>query len=194
MSQLKNPRESEDQKSLNTFLVREAKLQNYLGLRLLAAAGEPQDEGEDEVQELIDLGVDVNYLNLNNFGALHQAASEGNSGSLARLLKAGANPKQLDEGGGSPLHWAAGRLSFQCLAALAQHDLGDAPLRRNMLNLTPMDLAMEKVERTANFMAIENIASTINSHPVIQLLRVITAKAAAQAALEEGCGLAQPRP
>lgn len=60
----------------------------------------------EEVETLIDSGVDVNATDGNQMTALHHAAMHARDETIKALLLRGANPNATDlKGGFSPLHW-----------------------------------------------------------------------------------------
>ncbi|XP_052094483.1 ankyrin repeat and SOCS box protein 8-like [Mytilus californianus] len=74
-----------------------------------------------QVQKLLQLGADVNFVSPSNFGytALHHAAREGHTDSVNILLKYGANTEVRDKvEHRTPLHCATARNKTECMDML----------------------------------------------------------------------------
>ncbi|XP_063420155.1 ankyrin repeat and SOCS box protein 8-like [Mytilus trossulus] len=74
-----------------------------------------------QVQKLLQLGADANFVSPSNFGytALHHAAREGHTESVNILLKYGANTEARDKvEHRTPLHCATARNKTECMDML----------------------------------------------------------------------------
>lgn len=98
-----------------------------------------------QVEKLLQLGADVNFVSPSNFGytALHHAARDGHYDTVIILLKYGANTEARDiVEHRTPLHCAAGRSKTDCMLALI--DKGGAFIdARDKNNDTPLHHAVK---------------------------------------------------
>ena len=111
--------------------------------------------GLEVVSELLAAGVDPDAQTVGGATALHLAASQATVSVVSALLSAGADPNARDdEGGKSPLHYAAGyqmKTLLPVVTSLLQAgaDPGSSPARMDDNGLSPLHEALMNPEVTA---------------------------------------------
>jgi tankyrase len=95
------------------------------------------------VEFLIEHGADVNAIDWTGMTPLHIAATMNRIAEAKALVRAGANVEAADNFGDRPLHSAAlhGRIQMIDYLILEANALRD---KRNLENLTPMELALKE--------------------------------------------------
>ena len=99
---------------------------------------------EEELQQLLDAGVPVDFADDGGNTALHKAAANGHVGVVARLLAAGA-AFLPNESGNFPLHWGVQQGHLEVVRALLARPEADV-LIRNSFGRSVVTEAFEKAD------------------------------------------------
>lgn len=128
-------------RGLSGFFKPDEKLDNARdpGSALHQAAG----KGDlDEIEQLLNEGVDIEVKDKLLFTPLHRAAENGNYMAVRLLLDKGANVRAKSKYGVTPLHAAAQRGHTEIVKLLLSR--GAKVTDKTLAGDTPMDLAREK--------------------------------------------------
>eukprot|EP01084_Bolivina_argentea_P289616 497357_1 len=76
----------------------------------------------------VEVALDEEFIDINTPGAqkrtaLMRAAGANHVDMVSFLLSRGANPKQIDQSGRSPLHWAAASGAFESAEVISKHEI-----------------------------------------------------------------------
>ena len=99
---------------------------------------------EEEMQQLLDAGVPVDFADDGGNTALHKAAANGHAGTVERLLAAGA-ALLPNESGNIPLHWAVQQGHLEVVKALLLRSEADV-LLQNSFGRSVVTEAFEKAD------------------------------------------------
>ena len=99
---------------------------------------------EEELQQLLDAGVPVDFADDGGNTALHKAAANGHAGAVTRLLAAGA-AFLPNESGNMPLHWGVQQGHLEVVSALLKRPDADV-LIRNSFGRSVVTEAFEKAD------------------------------------------------
>ena len=99
---------------------------------------------EEELQQLLDAGVPVDFADDGGNTALHKAAANGHAGAVERLLAAGA-AFLPNESGNMPLHWGVQQGHLEVVKALLLRSDADV-LVQNSFGRSVVTEAFEKAE------------------------------------------------
>ena len=105
---------------------------------------------QDDVEEYLRAGVDVNATNSSRNTALHCAAANNHVALVTRLLDLGAAIDARNEQGNTPLAWAASARALAAVRVLVER--GASLNAVNALGKTPLDLCYHEHEDVREFL------------------------------------------
>lgn len=99
----------------------------------------------EELQQLLDAGVPVDFVDDGGNAALHKASANGHLGVVERLLAAGASVDLPNESGNRPLHWAVQQGHLEVVQALLRSGEADV-LVKNHFGRSVVTEAFDKAD------------------------------------------------
>ena len=99
----------------------------------------------EELQQLLDAGVPVDFVDDGGNAALHKASANGHLGVVERLLAAGASVDLPNESGNRPLHWAVQQGHLEVTQALLASGKADV-LVQNHFGRSVVTEAFDKAD------------------------------------------------